>query len=110
MTAFDAGALALAALFLAAVWLGPDRGDLNPRQAHHGYWGAALYALARLLGWSWVAWVGLALLADDALQHAVQRWLRRPAFRSPVHRLYGLAWRLSWVRRLNAAIDRLLGA
>ena len=34
----------------------------------------------------------------------------RPAFRSPLHRLYGLTlYRIPWVQRLNTYLDRLAG-
>lgn len=51
---------------------------------HHAYLGFALLACPSRR----VQWVGLAVLADDALQHAIQT--RRPAYRSPLHRAYAV--------------------
>ena len=56
-------------------------------EAHHEYWGLALELLAHVAGWPvWVAFVALAIMADDTVQHTVQ--LEHPDFLSPLHRLY----------------------
>lgn len=56
------------------------------RQWHHEWIGVILFIVGELLGWRWLAIVGLLVMADDAGQHAAQ--LRRPTFRSPLHLLY----------------------
>jgi len=99
-------ALLLTLVLLAALALGPQRDDLRLRELHHGYYGALLAGLALLGGWSWLYWLGVAVLADDAWQHGVQRWLRRPWYRSPGHQLYGFFYRRwAWLRRLNERIE-----
>lgn len=72
------------------------------RELHHGYYGFLL----ALLPWHIPHVLGVVLLADDAMQHAVQVW--RPAFESPLHRLYDIAYRLPAIRRLNEWLDREL--
>jgi hypothetical protein len=72
------------------------------REWHHLYLGALLF----LVPWTPSRWVSLVIMADDALQHVVQ--LVYPNFRSPLHRAYGVAWRLAWVRRLNVWLDARL--
>ena len=86
---------ALAIVLLSSLlWLG------RLRETHHGYYGLLL----ALAPWGPLRVTGLVLPADDALQHAVQVWY--PAFRSPLHRAYGLLYRLRVVRRLNQWLDR----
>jgi len=105
-TTFYIVAGALLALLLAFLAFGPRMDDLNPWELHHGYWGALAIALAAPLGWSWLAWLGFAALLDDTWQHGVQRLLRRPRYRSPGHRLYGLFYdRLAWLRALNRTLE-----
>lgn len=64
-------------------------------EIHHLYIGMAV----ALLPSPWARWVGLLLMADDAMQHAVQAidYLRglkpRPDW-SPVHRAYVWAYQL----------------
>lgn len=64
-------------------------------EVHHLYIGMAL----ALLPWQPAHWVGLVLMADDAVQHAVEAidFLRgfkpRPDW-SPIHNLYVWAYRL----------------
>lgn len=96
----------LFALLLAFLFFGPRMDDLDPWELHHGYWGVLAIVLAAVCGWAWLAWLGLAALADDAWQHGVQRLLRRPWYRSPGHQLYGFFYaRWAWLRRLNRALE-----
>lgn len=106
------------AIFLAATVFGPQTGELVLRRWHHEYLGQisnllglALLKLGMLapLGAALVV-VGLWLAADDAYQHARQRWCGRPDYRSPGHQLLGLVWQWAWVRRLCAWLDSLMGA
>lgn len=102
-------------LFLSFV-AGPAVGHLNWRQAHHGYWGLALVLAGFacvLAGWYWLGVAMMAagnvVLADDTVQHAVQRFGERPEWKSPGHRAYGWAWRRwAWVRAVNEWADRWL--
>jgi hypothetical protein len=67
-------------------------------QVHHAHVGMVLFAFG---GSSWVAWVGVGLIAEDAGQHLVQWW--KPRYSSPVNRLYRLhIWPLlpAWMQRL----------
>ena len=68
--------------------------DLRWREWHHGYLGLVL-VLLWALGWRWdgFLWVGVPLLVDDLVQHLVQAVTKR-FWRSPLHRLYGLALRV----------------
>ena len=68
---------------------------------HHGYAGLLLY----MAPWHAAEIAGLVLLADDALQHAIQlRW--NPVYRSPLHRLYAdVFWPLPTVQWLNRWLD-----
>ena len=107
------GLLALV-LFLALMG-GPQEGDLKWRAAHHGYLG--------ILGFLAGAWIltgrqhgpvlivtalevalSLWCTADDAWQHAVQRWAGLPDYRSPLHRWFAPAF-----APIAAFFDRLLG-
>jgi hypothetical protein len=67
-----------AAEFITLVWFGSVVRLRVWRQWHHFWLGVALL--------HWFPLVGLGVMADDALQHAVQ--LRWPEFRSPLHLLY----------------------
>ncbi len=112
------------AVFVAALISGPQSGELSWAGVHHAYLGAVLvFAGQGILAVSidssrWIrstGWVlsafGAILIADDALQHAVQRWAVRPDYRSPLHRLFQTLFRsVPWVARLNLRLDRLLGA
>ena len=67
-------------------------------QLHHFHVGMLLFILG---GESWVAWLGVLLAAEDAMQHSVQNW--RSRYQSPVHRLYvRFLWPHlpSWLQRL----------
>jgi hypothetical protein len=60
------------------------------KEWHHGYYGAALCLDVAVFGWSaWFAWLGVALLLDDTVQHAVEAFGRRPRMAdfTPIHRL-----------------------
>ena len=106
-----------AAIFLAAIGTGPAQGDLRFNAIHHAYFGAPLVLTGAW--WHWLGyhpafaivllWLGVVILADDAATHGVQRWLKRPGFQGPLHRLYGLAYaRCSWLRALNIWLDTRL--
>lgn len=116
-------------VLLAAVAIGPQTGDLVLRRWHHEYLGQLLIGaglgllklgapdwLPLLLVFLWtfvlavLVMVGLYLAADDAYQHARQRWCGEPDYRSPGHNLLGLFWGWAWVRRLAAWLDGLMGA
>lgn len=56
------------------------------QQLHHFWIGAWAVAVGVFAGEPVMAYVGLALMLDDTLQHLVQLW--RPGFRSPGHLLY----------------------
>jgi hypothetical protein len=89
----------------------------NWREPHHGYYGAALLALALWAAaavhhWPWrvvygaLAVLGAWVLADDIYQHLRQAW--QPGYDSSVHRWYvRTLYRWAWVRRLNAWLDGL---
>jgi hypothetical protein len=123
-TVLNAVAFAFFLVFAAAIASGPTTGDLQWAGIHHGYAGVLLILASqaglagrsglrpRIRGLAWLAaLLGLALLADDAFQHAVQRWAGLPGYRSPLHNLHGpLIWRHAWSRELYRRIDRLLGA
>jgi hypothetical protein len=91
-------------LFIAAM-VGPQVDDLRWKQWHHEYLGVLLLAIALALRSTVLAWVGAACMADDGIQHAVQRATGHHEFSFILHRLYGLAWRVPLVRRLNAWLD-----
>jgi hypothetical protein len=59
------------------------------RQLHHFYYGLAL------LPFHSTRWAGVAIMADDAVQHFVQLW--RSDYRSPLH----LLARVTWYRWVN---------
>lgn len=67
---------------VAAAWATSVYAIRADREFHHAYIGAAMLANRR----RWMQWLGLAILADDALQHVIQT--RRPDYRSPAHLLY----------------------
>lgn len=107
-TLFYVTASVCGVLFVLAL-MGPQHDDLRFAEIHHGHFGLLLILAAMLGAWSWLGWVGVVVLADDTMQHGIQRWARRPAYRSPLHRLYGVAYRWPPVRRLNQWLDRRLG-
>jgi hypothetical protein len=90
-------AFGLALLLFAALL---DLGRL--REWHHGYMGILLAGLGV---WLPLRIAGLVILADDVVQHLIQtRW---PDYRSPLHRAYGVLYRIPAVRRLNEWLDSL---
>jgi len=97
-------------VFIVAVCFGPQRDDLRGREMHHAYLGVALALIGLAFDWRALAWAGVAILADDSVQHAAQRWWLGPQSRlSLLHRLYGKTlYRWAWVRRLNEWLDRRL--
>jgi thiol:disulfide interchange protein len=84
-------------------------------EPHHGYYGAALLAMAGWAAlavhhWPWrlvygaLAVLGAWVLADDIYQHV--RQTRQTGYASSIHRWYvRTLYRLAWVRRLNAWLD-----
>ena len=75
-----------AAVGIAAVWFGACWRLHLLRQWHHEYIGMACMALP----WTAARAVGLGVMLDDAVQHAVQLW--RPSYLSPLHRLNDFVW------------------
>jgi multisubunit Na+/H+ antiporter MnhB subunit len=99
-----AGAAAL--LLFALAMRGPQLDDLRWREVHHEYIGLILLLIGIALRSLWVASAGAALMVDDAIQHAFQRWGGTSSRISLVHWLYGVTfyrWRL--MQRLNAWLD-----
>lgn len=80
--------IALLAVLITAVWVGSVVHLDIEAQWHHYWLGLALLLLGAWLGWWWCIWFGLVVMADDAVQHLIQCW--RPAYRSPLHRLYAV--------------------
>jgi hypothetical protein len=72
------------ALPVTGVWLASVYAIRAEGEWHHAYLGVALLAVPSHK----LQWLGLAVLTDDALQHLIQT--RRPAYRSPLHRLYAV--------------------
>ena len=99
--------IGFAALWWAALVLGPQVDDLRIAEFHHAHIGVALAVLGLAFGSPLVAWIGVAVLADDSIQHAAQRWWLGSSSRfSLLHWLYGKTlYRLAWVRRLNSFLD-----
>lgn len=78
------------------------------RERHHYWIGLGVLVLGWWLGAWWLAWLGLLVMADDALQHFVQ--LRYPEHRSILHLLYRhtlFAW-LHHSPSLEALVNRYL--
>lgn len=103
-----AALIVFAALWWAALVLGPQVDDLRIAEWHHAHLGVALAVLGLALGWPALAWVGVGVLADDSVQHAAQRWwLGSKSRLSLLHWLYGKTlYRLAFVRRFNQWLDR----
>jgi hypothetical protein len=71
--------LRLAAIVAAYVW-GFSVARLGVLREWHHFWiGFAL----TLLPFPWLVALGVLIMWDDAVQHAVQMW--KPAYRSPLH-------------------------
>ena len=84
---------------------GSEPNDVNRFQLgemHHAYMGAALYGLGRLTDVKAFRVVGIALVADDAVQHILR-------VNSPVHMLSDELYRYGWYRSLVRAGDRTMG-
>lgn len=104
----------LSGVWGAAVTLLGRWGTLRRPELHHFYWGLlALFLGNALAAWLAPGWVvepiqfaGVAMVADDAIQHAIQAIERvsgRPVrFTSPLHQLYVRA-----ARRLLARFPSL---
>ena len=110
----ESGVLLLAiGLFVAAMAAGPHVDDLDPYELHHLYWSAPIAAICIAGGlvnpvWNYIGIPFLVIALDDGIQHAVQRWWKGPSWRSPLHRVYALLYRIPAVRWLNARLDDLL--
>lgn len=74
MTTILAGSAIALLLLLAALAGGEQKDDLRLLEFHHGWLGAGVVALGAWREWEGVALVGFFILAEDALQHAAQRW------------------------------------
>lgn len=114
MLGFSGEQLALLA-FLAGVWgaavtaLG-QWGTLRRPEIHHFYWGLLALFLANALATflapgvvvTPIEFAGIALVTDDAIQHAIQALQlvsgRKVTFRSPLHELYVWAARRALAR------------
>lgn len=74
----------LVALLLVVLVIHEHRETPDPHarllQVHHGFIGALLVGTP----WVWMQGIGVGVLLDDLVQHAVQ--LKRPGYRSPLHR------------------------
>jgi hypothetical protein len=69
------------------------------REWHHGYYGAAIVAVQSVArGPIWLAWLGLLLLADDAVQHIAEAFgvVPRTADFTPIHRLGAWLMGINW--------------
>lgn len=97
----------LGAMIVFAVSMDGSGPDLYWNQTHHAYYGWALTLLGMARGSPVITGIGLVLAWDDAIQHAVQRFARRPRFRFVVHRLYEVVY--PFVGWLNVWLDRVLG-
>lgn len=96
------------AMFVAAM-IGPQVDDLRWREVHHAYLGLMLLMVGLALNSTLVQWVGAAFVADDAVQHGVQRFLKRPASRvSLLHLVNAVLYRIPFWRRLNQWADERL--
>lgn len=74
----------------------------RPGEMHHAYVGVALYGFGRLTGVKTLRVVGIVLVADDVVQHALR-------VDSPVHMLGDGLRRYGWYRSLVRASDRIMG-
>ena len=106
MTAAIVALAVFGALWCAAMIACPQVVDLRLNEWHHAHLGVAVGCIGWAVGWPALAWTGVGVLADDAVQHAVQRW-HDPASRySLLHWLYGKTlYRIAWIRRLNSFLD-----
>lgn len=89
-------ALALLLLGLFAIAIAELAADDPPRARwldwrHHEYWGLLLVCTPWVVAWC----IGLLFMVDDTVQHTIQ--VDRPAYLSPIHRLYVTAAR--WLIR-----------
>lgn len=105
----------LLAVTLFALWLmalafmaGPRVSPLAFNEWHHGYLGLLLAVAGWLTGWVPLGAIGALLALDDAWQHGVQRFAKRPWYRSPVNRAHSLLYRIPLVARLNRWLDTRL--
>jgi len=81
--------------------------ELNLKQWHHGYLGIALCLIGILGSRTLFVVLGLILLIDDVVQHAVQ-YITRTEWASPLHRAYSWVYgRVALVRRVNNWLDTL---
>src|SRR5438445_6245540 len=81
--------------------------ELSLKQWHHGYLGIALALIGALNSKTLFVVLGLILLVDDVVQHAVQ-YITQTEWHSPLHRLYAWVYaRVALVRRVNNWLDTL---
>lgn len=78
----------LTAILLYTLIKGPQIEHLKWKQWHHGYLGILIVMLGILLHSDFIQDIGNIILADDAFQHSVQRFLNEPQYRSPMHKLF----------------------
>ena len=83
---------------------------------HHWYIGLAILIADFYLIWSrwapawlnwslfWLAWI---IMTDDFYQHMRQR--NHPEYRSPLHKLYGMFYKIKFIRWLNGIFDWIFG-
>lgn len=109
MTAVLLCGIAALALWCTAIASGEASDDLTFGEWHHFHLGLALWLVGLLFSWRMPGWLGAALMMDDAIQHAGQRWWLGPASRiSLFHWLYGQTfYRWTLIRKLNRWLDRL---
>lgn len=80
---------------------------------HHSYLGLFLSLIGFWCIWVslWIAiplmGIGQWLFYDDVYQHI--RKQKEPDYHSPVHRLFGLIYKWSWVRKVTKFFDWLFG-
>jgi len=85
------------------------------RGFHHFYLGLFFAILSFFFIWTkvsdWFDYVlfgtGSWLMIDDFYQHMRQR--KQPKYKSPLHRLYGFFYKISFIKKLNEVFDKLFG-
>ena len=81
--------------------------ELNWKQFHHGYLGAAAIVIGLVFGKSMLLIGGIYVLHDDLSQHLIQ-WATKSEYQSPLKILYGYFYRKwAWVRKVNEWLDNL---
>jgi len=90
--------LEVAAFLVAVIWFIAVAKLGVPNEWHHEFVGVLLFIIGNEYGVQWLAWGGFLVMLDDSVQHVIQCW--RPAFRSPLFRLYAWAYPVlpAWLR------------